>query len=62
MLGGRYLRAVEIEYKVNPYHNRLHALDVMQTCHTVLRQSPLFQEQLAPLERLALLISAYVTV
>lgn len=56
----KYLRAVEIEYKINPYHNRLHALDVMQTCHAVLMQSPAFQAVLTPVERLALLIGAYV--
>jgi hypothetical protein len=56
----RYLRAVETEYKFNPYHNRIHALDVMQSAHTVLVQSPQFQESLTAIEKLGLLLGAYV--
>ena len=56
----RYLRTVEINYKPNPFHNRLHALDVMQSCHTVLMQSPAFQARLTALEKLALLLGAFV--
>ena len=56
----RYLRAVEGEYIGNYYHNRVHALDVMQSTHAVLRQSPKFEQTLSPLEKLALLLGAYV--
>ena len=56
----RYLRTVEINYKPNPFHHRLHALDVMQSCHTVLMQSPAFQLKLTAIEKLALLLGAFV--
>lgn len=56
----RYLRAVESEYRFNPYHNRVHALDVMQSCHAVLMHSPQFLSRLTPIEKLALLLGAYV--
>jgi len=56
----RYLRAVEGEYKFNPYHNRIHALDVMQSCHAVLMHSPQFLSRLTSIEKLALLLGAYV--
>lgn len=56
----RYLRAVEGEYRFNPYHNRIHALDVMQSCHAVLMHSPQFLSKLTSIEKLALLLGAYV--
>eukprot|EP00041_Stephanoeca_diplocostata_P027094 m.740312 g.740312 ORF g.740312 m.740312 type:complete len:859 (-) comp23114_c0_seq1:228-2804(-) len=56
----RYLRRIEREYQTNPYHNRVHALDVMQTCHCVLMSSPALKMHLSPLEKLALLLGAYV--
>eukprot|EP00038_Savillea_parva_P027493 m.59893 g.59893 ORF g.59893 m.59893 type:complete len:719 (-) comp7923_c0_seq1:1118-3274(-) len=56
----RYLRNVERAYPRNPYHNRVHALDVMQTCHSVLAHSPELKTTLDPIEKLALLLGAYV--
>lgn len=29
----RYLRMIECGYKSNPYHNAIHAADVLQTMH-----------------------------
>lgn len=56
----RYLRRVEREYQKNPYHNRVHGFDVMQTCHCVLIQSPALKAALSPIEKLALLLGAFV--
>mmetsp|Transcript_10417 Transcript_10417/g.26728 ORF Transcript_10417/g.26728 Transcript_10417/m.26728 type:complete len:688 (-) Transcript_10417:38-2101(-) len=56
----RYLRNIERAYPRNPYHNRIHAIDVMQTCHSVLVHSPHLLVSLDPIEKLALLLGAYI--
>lgn len=56
----RYLRRVERDYQRNPYHNRVHGFDVMQTCHCVLMQSPALRGQLSAIDKLALLVGAFV--
>jgi len=56
----RYLCRIEREYNQNPYHNRVHALDVMQTCHCVLVQSPSLTDHMDAAEKFALLLGAYV--
>ncbi|CAL8082697.1 unnamed protein product [Calicophoron daubneyi] len=55
----RYVNALESKYNVNPYHNRLHATDVLQSTHVLLNAqalSPLFTD----LEVLSLLFACAI--
>mmetsp|Transcript_50604 Transcript_50604/g.130475 ORF Transcript_50604/g.130475 Transcript_50604/m.130475 type:complete len:478 (-) Transcript_50604:579-2012(-) len=53
-----FLTTVEGEYQNNPYHNNIHAADVMQTIHCFIQAG--MGEVLSTLEVLALLLSAAV--
>lgn len=49
-----------MNYLDNPFHNRVHALDVMQTTHFVMVHSPALLESLDAVERFALLLGAFI--
>lgn len=57
----RYCQYIGEGYKPNPYHNVLHAADVMQACHTFLLTTNLVEiSEMSPLHITALLLSALV--
>ncbi|OMJ79803.1 hypothetical protein SteCoe_20107 [Stentor coeruleus] len=57
----RYCQYIGEGYKPNPYHNVLHAADVMQACHTFLLTTKLVEiSEMTPLHITALLLSALV--
>ena len=41
---GLYLERVESKYRDNPYHNRLHAADVLQTLHVIIHEGGLIRQ------------------
>lgn len=41
---GRFLERVESKYRDNPYHNRLHAADVLQTMHAIVHEGGLIRQ------------------
>jgi 3'5'-cyclic nucleotide phosphodiesterase len=57
----RYVSFIGEGYKDNPYHNILHAADVLQASHILLLQSNFYEiADLSPFHVLALLLSAIV--
>eukprot|EP00002_Diphylleia_rotans_P040140 TRINITY_DN9462_c0_g2_i2.p1 TRINITY_DN9462_c0_g2~~TRINITY_DN9462_c0_g2_i2.p1 ORF type:complete len:1118 (+),score=211.18 TRINITY_DN9462_c0_g2_i2:69-3422(+) len=52
-----FLNDVRTNYHKNPYHNFVHAFDVMQTCFSIVMGTPL-RDVLTPLEKYALMIGA----
>ena len=54
----RFLRAAESCYQSHPYHNNVHASDVLQTLHMVLTWGGLVPHYADPLTQLACYISA----
>ncbi|KAL6763789.1 3'5'-cyclic nucleotide phosphodiesterase [Haematococcus lacustris] len=56
----RFLRAVEDGYINNPYHNKTHAADVLQTFHLILRRGGLIPGYVDPLTHVACLLAAVV--
>lgn len=54
----RFLRAVEAGYRDNPYHNRTHAADVLQTMHALLTRGGLVPHYADPLTQLACYLAA----
>ena len=58
-----YLRAISNDYNsVNPYHNAIHAADVMQTMHSMIQQSlhEEFMKDIPKISLFAVLLSAAV--
>ena len=56
---GLFLADVQRGYLSNPYHNSVHAADVVQTCATFM-QKPIMRYALRPLDQLSLLIAAAI--
>lgn len=57
----RYCQYIGEGYKSNPYHNVLHAADVMQACHVFLISTNLVElSEMIPLHVAALMLSAMV--
>jgi hypothetical protein len=57
----RFLRVVEANYFGNPYHNKTHAADVVQTMHVVLLKSGMAGSAYAdPVTHLGCLLAAAV--
>ncbi len=56
---GLFLADVQRGYLSNPYHNSVHAADVVQTCATFM-QKPVMRYALRPLDQLSLLIAAAI--
>jgi hypothetical protein len=56
---GLFLADVQKGYLNNPYHNSVHAADVVQTCATFM-QKPIMRYALRPLDQLALLVAAAI--
>ena len=54
-----YLKDIQSGYNDNPYHNRLHAADVVQTCGHFLSR-PIMKLGLKPLDKLTLLLAAAI--
>ncbi|KAL6751781.1 3'5'-cyclic nucleotide phosphodiesterase [Haematococcus lacustris] len=54
----RFLRAVEAGYRPNPYHNKVHAADVLQTLHVVLTKGGVLAAIPSPLTHLACYVAA----
>jgi hypothetical protein len=55
----RFLTKVESLYHANPYHNNIHAADVVQTMYWFMRNST-FAQNLSPLEQFASIIAAAI--
>jgi len=53
-----FIRAIELQYKNNPYHNHIHAADVFQTLHSFLEDEESFRSKLSNIEHLSLLLAA----
>ncbi|KAL3926173.1 MAG: hypothetical protein SGBAC_013578 [Bacillariaceae sp.] len=53
-----YVRAIEQGYKNNPYHNHIHAADVLQTLHSLLVSEEGMRSKLTRLQHLSLLLAA----
>lgn len=53
-----FIRAVELQYKNNPFHNHVHAADVFQTLHSFLEDEESFRSKLSNIEHLSLLLAA----
>jgi hypothetical protein len=49
----RFLRRVEAGYKDNPYHNSMHAADVLQTLHCIVTRGGLIPGYVDPLHLMA---------
>lgn len=56
----RFLRAVEASYRDNPYHNKIHAADVLQTLHVLVTAGGLAGRHITPLQHLAAYLAAIV--
>jgi len=56
----RYLRMAEAAYKDNPYHNKIHAADVLQTMSVILLRGGLVPHYADPLTHLACLLAAAI--
>ena len=56
---GLFLSDIQRGYLNNPYHNSIHAADVVQTCATFM-QKPIMRYALRPLDQLALLVAAAI--
>ncbi len=54
----RLMRAIEAGYQPNPYHNKTHAADVLQTMHVILQRSGMIGPYADPLTHLACLLAA----
>lgn len=54
-----YIRAIELRYQDNPYHNRIHATDVLQAVGVILFTDN-FLQHFSNIELLALILSAAV--
>ncbi len=54
----RLLSAMESAYQEQPYHNKTHAADVMQTMHVLLQRSGMIGSYTEPLTHLACLLAA----
>jgi hypothetical protein len=54
----RLMRAIESGYQPNPYHNKTHAADVLQTMHVLLLRSGMVGAYADPLTHLACLLAA----
>jgi hypothetical protein len=54
----RFLRTVEEGYLDNPYHNCIHASDVLQTMHVLLRRGGLVPGYVDPVTHMACLLAA----
>ncbi len=54
----RFLRQVEQGYRDNPYHNKVHAADVVQSMHIILKRGGLVPGYADPLTHLACLLAA----
>ena len=55
---GRFVETVLDHYRANPYHCGIHALDVMQTVHYMLKAG--LKKCLSDLQTLALIVAAFV--
>mmetsp|Transcript_33691 Transcript_33691/g.81672 ORF Transcript_33691/g.81672 Transcript_33691/m.81672 type:complete len:469 (-) Transcript_33691:139-1545(-) len=53
-----YVRRIEQGYKDNPFHNHIHAADVLQTLHSMLQSENGFRSKLTGLEHLSILLAA----
>lgn len=49
----RFLRRMEAGYKNNPYHNAMHAADVLQTLHCIITRGGLMPGYVDPLHQMA---------
>jgi hypothetical protein len=54
----RLMRTIESGYQPNPYHNKTHAADVLQTMHVLLLRSGMVGAYADPLTHLACLLAA----
>jgi len=54
----RFLRHVEDGYRSNPYHNRVHTADVLQTMHVLLKRGGMQPGYADPLSHMACLLAA----
>jgi hypothetical protein len=54
----RLMRTIEAGYQPNPYHNKTHAADVLQTMHVLLLRSGMVGAYADPLTHLACLLAA----
>jgi len=54
-----YIRKIEAHYKENPYHNRIHATDVLQSVGFILHYHDFYRE-FTDLEILAMLLAAAI--
>lgn len=57
----RFLRRIEEGYPENPYHNRVHACDVLQSIHMVMVKGGLFPVHIDKLSQLAAYMAAVRT-
>jgi len=56
----RFLRRIEDGYRANPYHNKMHAADVLQTMHVLLHRGGLVPGYADPLYLMACYIAAII--
>jgi hypothetical protein len=56
----RFLRRIEEGYKTNPYHNSIHASDVLQTMHVMMHRGGLAPGYVDPLTMMAAYTAAIV--
>jgi len=56
----RFLRHVEEGYRNNPYHNKIHAADVLQTMQVILKRGGMLPGYADPLTHMACLLAAVI--
>ena len=54
----RFIAVIDAAYADNPYHNRVHAADILQSTFALVHHCPTLLRHMSPTERLALLLAA----